>query len=78
MINTSMDPLAWLRKQLESEGNDLLREMIRSFAESLMSAEAEVLCGAGNGEVSEDRVNRRNGYRWQAPSLSKSRVGPGG
>ncbi|MFH1331633.1 MAG: IS256 family transposase [Actinomycetota bacterium] len=58
-----MDALAWLRKQLDADGNDLLREMVRSFAESLMSAEAEVLCGAGYGEVSEDRVNRRNGYR---------------
>ena len=63
MINKSMDALAWLRKQLSEDGNDLLREMIRSFAESLMSAEADVVCGAGYGEVSEDRVNRRNGYR---------------
>jgi transposase-like protein len=63
VINESMDALSWLRKQLESDGNDLLREMIRSFAEGLMSAEADVLCGAGYGEVSPDRVNRRNGYR---------------
>ena len=63
MIDKSMDALVWLRKQLESDDNDLLREMIRSFAEGLMSAEADVLCGAGYGEVSPDRVNRRNGYR---------------
>ncbi len=63
MIDKSMDALEWLRKQLETDDNDLLREMVRSFAEGLMGAEADVLCGAGYGEVSPKRVNRRNGYR---------------
>jgi hypothetical protein len=31
VINKSMDALAWLRKQLEADDNDLLREMVRSF-----------------------------------------------
>ena len=63
MINESMDALVWLRKQLETDGNDLLRAMVRSFAEELMSAEADAVCGAPYGEISVDRVNRRNGYR---------------
>jgi putative transposase len=63
VITKSMDALEWLRKQLDDEGNDLLREMVRSFAETLMSAEADVLCGADYRVVSPDRVNRRNGYR---------------
>lgn len=63
MINKSMDALAWLRKQLEADGNDLLREMVRSFAEELMGAEADAMCGAPYGETSPDRTNRRNGYR---------------
>jgi transposase-like protein len=59
-----MDALAFLRKHLEGEGgSDLLREMIKAFAEALMSAEASALCGAGWGERSADRVNSRNGYR---------------
>ena len=58
-----MDPLAWLRKQLEEADVDLLREMVRAFAENLMSAEADAMCGAPYGERSDDRVNRRNGYR---------------
>jgi transposase-like protein len=58
-----MDALEWLRKHLEAEGNDLLREMVRSFAERLMSAEVEVLCNAGYGEVTPERTNSRNGYR---------------
>ena len=37
--------------------------MVRSFAEELMGVEADVVCGATYGEVSPDRVNRRNGYR---------------
>ncbi len=63
MIDTSMDALVWLRKQLETNDNDLLQEMVRSFAEGLMSAEADGVCGAGYGEVSPERTNRRNGYR---------------
>jgi len=63
VINESMDALAWLRKQLETDNNDLLREMVRSFAEELMGAEADAVCGASYGEVSAGRTNRRNGYR---------------
>jgi transposase-like protein len=58
-----MDALAWLRKQLETDDNDLLREMVRSFAEGLMGAEADVVCGAPYREASPERINRRNGYR---------------
>ena len=53
-----------MRKHLDDEGgSDLIREMIKAFAESLMSAEADALCGAAYGERSEERTNRRNGYR---------------
>ena len=58
-----MDALEWLRKHLEGEGSDLLREMVATFAERLMAAEVEVLCNAGYGEVTPERTNRRNGYR---------------
>jgi transposase-like protein len=37
--------------------------MVKTFAEALMSAEADAVCGAGYGERSEARVNSRNGYR---------------
>ena len=63
MAGATMDALDWLRKHLEGEGSDLLREMIKTFAERLMAAEADALCGAGFGERSPERVNRRNGYR---------------
>lgn len=60
-----MDPLAWLAKHLEGD-DDLMRQMIKSFAEELMAAEAQGLCGADYGEVSVERVNSRNGYRSRA------------
>jgi transposase-like protein len=58
-----MDALEWLRKHLDAEGSDLLREMVRTCAERLMGAEVEVLCNAGYGEVTPERMNSRNGYR---------------
>jgi putative transposase len=64
VINTNnMDALEWLRKHLDEDDNDLVREMVKAFAEKLMAAEVDALCGAGYGEVSPDRVNSRNGYR---------------
>jgi putative transposase len=59
----SLDALEWLRKHLEQDNSDLLREMVKNFAEQLMSAEADAICGAGYGERSAERVNSRNGYR---------------
>ena len=63
MVETTMDISSWLRKQLEQASPDLLREMVQGFAEALMGAEADALCGAGYGERSPERVNQRNGYR---------------
>jgi transposase-like protein len=63
MVSNNMDALEWLRKQLEVEGSDLLREMVRTFAERLMAAEVDVLCNAGYGEVTPERANSRDGYR---------------
>jgi putative transposase len=63
VASVTMDPLDWLRKQLEDADSDLLRELVQRVAEALMSAEADAACGAGYGERSPDRVNVRNGYR---------------
>ena len=56
-------PGAQLEETLASASPDLLREMIKGFAQRLMDAEVEQVCGAGYGEVSPERVNSRNGYR---------------
>jgi transposase-like protein len=47
-----MDLVGWLRKQLAEADTDLLREMVRSFAEALMGAEADAICGAPYGVTS--------------------------
>ena len=59
----NMDALEWLRKHLEDEGSDLLREMVKVFAERLMGAEVDAVCNAGYGEITADRTNSRNGLR---------------
>lgn len=46
----------------KENGSDLLREMIKSFAEQLMASEADARCGASYGERTPERVNKRNGY----------------
>jgi len=63
VVDTTMEPLAWLRKQLEAADVDLLREMVAAFIDRLMGAEVDALCGAPYGERSPERVNSRNGYR---------------
>ena len=63
MVEHTMDVSGWLRKQLEEASPDLLRAMVQDFAEALMGAEVDALCGAPYGERSPERSNRRNGYR---------------
>ncbi|GAA2906851.1 IS256-like element IS1081 family transposase [Streptosporangium fragile] len=62
-VNTSVDPMAWLAEQIQASDPNLLRSMVKTMAETLMSAEADSLCGAAYGERSTQRANRRNGYR---------------
>jgi putative transposase len=59
----SIDLSGWLDEQLVQASPDLLRGMVKTFAEALMGAEADAICGAPYGERSEERVNTRNGYR---------------
>ena len=63
VVKNRIDALEDFRKQLEGADVDLLREMVKIFAEQLMGADADALCGADYGERSPERTNRRNGYR---------------
>jgi transposase-like protein len=72
MVTPSMDVMGWLRKQVAEADSDLLREMVRVFAETLMGAETAALCNAGYGERTPERTNARNGYR---PRTWDTRVG---
>jgi len=62
-VPNTMDAVAWLRKHLDEADPDLLRSMVKAFADQLMAAEASAMCNAGYGEVTASRVNSRNGYR---------------
>ena len=62
-VTNMMDPLEWLRQHLAELDPDLVRSMLASFAEELMSADAQSLCNAGYGERTPARTNSRNGYR---------------
>jgi len=59
----SMPASEWMRKGLADHGDDLLREMVSVFAQLLMSADIDAVCGARYGTRSPERQNRRNGYR---------------
>jgi transposase-like protein len=60
---SSIDPARFLHDQLATASPDLLRQMLTTFVNTLMSAEADAICGAPYGMPSPDRVNVRNGYR---------------
>jgi transposase-like protein len=60
---SSIDMSGWLSEQLAQASPDLLREMITTFAQALMGAEADAVCGAPFGVRSPERSNTRNGYR---------------
>lgn len=62
-VPNMMDPLEWLRQHLAELDPDLVRSMLATFAEALMSADAQSLCNAGLGERTPARTNSRNGYR---------------
>ncbi|WP_138736030.1 IS256 family transposase [Modestobacter excelsi] len=60
---SSIDPAHFLHEQLAQASPDLLRQMLTTFINTLMSAEADAVCGAGYGARSTERTNTRNGYR---------------
>ena len=62
-VSPSIDPARLIEEQLAQASPDLLRELLTSFINTLMSAEADAVCGAAYGTSSPERTNRRNGYR---------------
>ncbi len=62
-VRSSIDPARLLEEQLAQASPDLLRELLQSFINTLLSAEVDAVCGAEYGAVSPERTNRRNGYR---------------
>jgi putative transposase len=59
----SIDPVRFLHEELAQASPDLMRHMLTSFVNALLSAQADAVCGAEYGTRDLERVNRRNGYR---------------
>lgn len=59
----SIDPARFLNEQLAQASPDLVRDLLTTFVNALLSAQADAVCGAGYGERSNERVNSPNGYR---------------
>jgi putative transposase len=62
-VTPSIDHARLLDEQLAQASPDLLRELLSTVINTLLSAEADAVCGAAYGTASPERTNRRNGYR---------------
>jgi transposase-like protein len=58
-----IDPARLLGQALGDASPDLMRHLLATVINALLSADADSVCGADYGVVSPDRVNSRNGYR---------------
>ena len=58
-----VDPARLLNQAVSDASPDLMRHLLGTVINALVSAEADAVCGAEYGSVSPDRTNRRNGYR---------------
>jgi len=58
-----VDPAGVLGEALSGASPDLMRHLLGTVINSLLSAEADAVCGAEWGQASPERVNQRNGYR---------------
>jgi len=51
-------------QQLQSDASpDLMRHLLSTVINALLSAEADAVCGAEYGQASPERLTQRNGYR---------------
>ena len=58
-----IDPSTYLDELLTQASPDLMRQMLQSFINQILSTQADQVCGADYATTSEFRTNTRNGYR---------------
>ncbi|MFD5868217.1 transposase, partial [Corynebacterium sp. NPDC060344] len=58
-----IDPTTYLDDLLSQASPDLMRQMLQDFINQILSSQADTVCGADYGLISDERTNRRNGYR---------------
>jgi putative transposase len=51
----SIDPARFLHEQLAQASPDLMRDLLTTFVNALLSAQADAVCGAGYGEQTSER-----------------------
>jgi transposase-like protein len=58
-----VDPARLLDQALSDASPDLMRYLLGTVINALLSADADAVCGAEYGQASPDRTHQRNGYR---------------
>ncbi|MEU3869796.1 transposase, partial [Micrococcus luteus] len=58
-----VDPERLLREAIGEASPDLLRHLLQTVINALLSADADAVCGAEYGTASDTRTAQRNGYR---------------
>ena len=58
-----VDPAGLLGEALSEAGPDLMRSLLQTMINALLSADADAVVGAEYGRPSPDRITQRNGYR---------------
>jgi putative transposase len=58
-----VDPARLLSEAVSGASPDLMRHLLGTVINALLSAEADAVCGAEYGQASAERVAQRNGYR---------------
>ena len=58
-----VDPAGLLGQALADASPDLMRELLQTMINALLSDDADAVCGADWGQRSDQRTNHRNGYR---------------
>ena len=59
----TLDPGEFLHEQLAQASPDLMRQLLTTFLNALLGADADAVCGAAYGSRAPERTNSRNGYR---------------
>ena len=60
-----LNPAQVLNNALSDASPDLMRNLLQTMINALLSAEADAVCGAEYSMPSSERVNSRNGYRYR-------------
>jgi putative transposase len=58
-----VDPARLLDQAVSDASPDLIRHLLSTVIDALLSADADAVCGAEYGQAAPDRTNQRNGYR---------------